>query len=69
VSNGIIAHIWCNGDSDAGIEGVDTNLNTCLTEFKDVDHRNTVRHQLENCFSQLWEQHAKVLFTDEFSAG
>ena len=68
MSNGITAHIWCNGDPDAGIEGTETNINICLLAFEDDAHRKFVREQLEYCFSQLWRQQAKVLFSDELQA-
>jgi hypothetical protein len=65
MSNGITAHIWCNGDEEKGSEATETNVNTCFVGFKDDEHRSFVRKQLEDCFSQLWEQKAKVLFSDE----
>ena len=68
MSKGITAHIWSNGDADAGIKGCETNVNTCLIEFNDNEHRTAVRRELERCFTQLWEEKTKVLFDDEFGS-
>ena len=68
MSNGISAHIWCNGNQETGTPGTETNVNTCLIAFTDSNHRKAVRKQLEQCFSHIWQQPAKVLFSDEINA-
>lgn len=57
---GITAHIWA---SEKG--GLETDIDTCLVEFKSNAHRNIVRRKLEDCFSALWGDKAKAIFGDE----
>ncbi len=61
----VTAHIWSDGNTVKGIEAREITIPTGLTAFSDEAHRKAVRRQLETCFTQIWADGAKVLFTDE----
>lgn len=56
----ILAYIWSTSDSAEFETQVDLHLETLSTT-----HRESTREHLENCFSKIWQQQARVLFSDE----
>lgn len=65
MDNEIIAYISSPGDRSVGLFGYNTEVPTGITEFEDKEHRNYVRRCLSECFSEIWDDPATVMFSDE----
>lgn len=61
------ALIWANVNEDATEEEqiVETSVDIKLEAPLEFKQRESIRTELEQCFSNIWQKKAKVLFSDE----
>ena len=65
----MLARVWCNGDSSAGIPGGSTEINLCMdARYIDDNYLRTwIKGLLITCFEELWDDGGvKVMFQDEY---
>lgn len=61
----LTASIVSYGDPSTGIFGYDTEVDLNIESFENKEHRETARAGLEMVFSDLWDDPARVIFSDE----
>jgi hypothetical protein len=61
------AYVSCYGDPSVGIHGISVDIDLGVFEFESDEQREMVREHLRNAYSELWDDHVNVTFSDEWS--
>lgn len=57
--------IWSDGDRSVGINGFSASVDIGDFLTDDPDMRDDTRKRLAECFGELWDETAHVMFEDE----
>ena len=57
--------IWSDGDRSVGINGFSATVDIGDYEDLDEENRQYMREKLSECFGELWDETAHVMFDDE----